>query len=106
MARKLFLSVETMRKVLVYFVSAVLLGAVTMVAPLALLSSYEGTDSEQSGVGAPPNFLKTSDADAELGEEGALQRALRPSNLSSVGLMLIPSFLTALGAFLYLKRRD
>ena len=95
-----------MRKVMVYFVSAVLLGAVTMVAPLALLSSYNGTDSEQNGVGAPPNFLKTSDAEAEWRGEGALQRALRPSNLSSVGLMLIPSFLTAFGAFFYLKRRD
>jgi len=100
-----------MKKVLLYVATAVLLGTVTMVAPLWLLKpSYYSliVMSSRGGENArwgSPEFLQTLDKGEATFEEGALKRAVSPSNLSSTGLMLIPSFLLALGASLYLKKR-
>jgi hypothetical protein len=66
-----------------------------MVAPLMLLKpTYYELITSRGGENAKssPAFLEALDE----GEVGAL---------SSAGLMLIPSFLLALGAFLYLKKR-
>ena len=85
--------------------TAILLGTLTMVVPLILLKPlyFEGIT---------PFGVKNMSAIAEiLGERegtfegGALERAVSPSNLSSAGLMLIPSFLLVLGVSLYLKKR-
>jgi len=89
-----------MKKALPYGLTAILLGTVTMVTPLMLLELgyFELMDSRP--------FISILGRGKETYEEGrALERALSPSNLSSVGLMFIPSFLLALGAFLYLKKR-
>ena len=95
-----------MKKALLYVATAILLGTVTMVAPLMLLKPkyYELITS--------PRAKNMSEISETLnGEEktfqdgGALERAVSPSNLSSAGLMLIPSFLLALGVSLYLRKR-
>lgn len=99
-----------MKKVLLYVATAILLGTVTMVAPLMLLkpSYYElitSRDRKDVLMGSP-EFLKTLDGGEGTFEEGgALERAVSPSNLSSAGLMLIPSLLLALVVSLYLKKR-
>jgi len=98
-----------MKKVLLYVATAILLGTVTMVAPLMLLKpAYLKSITSRGGenqVKALP-FLNTIDEEKETFEKGgALERAVSPSNLSSAGLMLIPSFLIALGVSLYLKKR-
>ena len=103
-----------MKKALLYVTIAILLGTVTMVAPLMLLKPtyYELITSGVRNTSAisetldKREFLPTPDEGVETFEEGgALERALSPSNLSSAGLMLVPSFLLALGVSLYLKKR-
>ncbi len=99
-----------MKKVMLYIATAVLLGTVTMVAPLWLLKpSYYGLMvSSRGGANArwpPPEFLCALDEGETTFEGGALKRAVSPSNLRSTGLILIPSLLLALGVSLYLKKR-
>ena len=111
-----------MKKALLYVATAILLGIVTMVAPLMLLKpAYYGlideliTSRDENVTKLTPalieaigegEFSATPDEVVKTFEEGdALERAVSPSNLSSAGLMLIPSFLLALGVFLYLKKR-
>ena len=93
-----------MKKVLLYVATAILLGTVTMVVPLMLLKPvYFGLIT--SG-GEKSAFLQALDeGEGTFEDRGALERAVSPSNLSSAGLMLIPSFLLALGISLYLKKR-
>ena len=98
-----------MKKVLLYVATAILLATVTMVAPLMLLkpSYYELiTSSDGENLRNAPAFLEALDeGEGTFGEGGALEKAVSPSNLSSAGLMLIPSFLLALGVSLYLRKR-
>jgi len=99
-----------MKKILLYVATAVLLGTVTMVAPLWLLkpSYYSLIVSSRGGENArwgSPEFLQTLDEGEATFGEGALKRAVNPSNVSSTGLMLIPSLLLALGVSLYFKKR-
>ena len=98
-----------MKKVLLYVVTAILLGTVTMVAPLMILKPtyYELITSREKNVPTgSTDFLNTLDGGEGTFEKGGvLERAVSPSNLSSAGLMLIPSFLIALGVSLYLKKR-
>jgi len=100
-----------MKKALLYVATAILLGTVTMVAPLMLLkpSYYELiTSSDEENVvrkGSPAFLEALGEGEGTFEEGGALERAVSPSNLSSAGLMLIPSFLIALGVSLYLKKR-
>jgi len=93
-----------MKKALLYIATAILLGSVTMVAPLMLLKPryYEAITS---GVRNTSAISETLDEGEGTFEGGALPRAVSPSNLSSAGLMLIPSFLLALGVSLYFKKR-
>jgi hypothetical protein len=120
-----------MNKILAYTVIAILLGTITMVIPYALLGpSYTSmteepkteTPSESSTFEQPEtpseagkldNEERTSDvvpaepvetSGEELGETNLITESL--SSLSSIGvMMIIPSFLIALGAFIYLKKR-
>jgi len=93
-----------MKKALLYVATAILLGTVTMIAPLMLLKpAYYGLIT--SGVRNASAISETLDKGEVTFEGGALDRAVSPSNLSSAGLMLIPSFLLALGVSLYLKKR-
>jgi len=97
-----------MKKVLLYVATAILLGTVTMVAPLWLLKPNYYNLITSSGARAPSDshkFLNALDGGEETVQQEALKRAVSPSNLSSAGLMLIPSFLLALGVSLYLKKR-
>ena len=118
-----------MNKILVYTVIAILLGSVTMVVPLALLGpsnlipddNYLDTVPESGGETLERNGVLTSpEASAEqLGdtssydispkESAACESTLREtdvaSNLSSIGLITVSSFLVALGVFVYLKKR-
>ena len=112
-----------MNKFLVYTVIAILLGTVTMGMPIAVLESYNSnldsdsqvTFSDSNGGSMQRNDSSdpskvppfspepapsgTESADSNLGEISAL------SGLSSIGLMIIPSFVIALGAFAYLRKR-
>ena len=98
-----------MKKALLYVATAILLGTVTMVAPLMLLKPtyYEAiTRGGENVTKGSPAFLEALDGGEGTFEEGgALERVVSPSNLSSAGLMLVPSFLLALGVSLYLKKR-
>jgi len=95
-----------MKRALLYVMAAILLGALTIVAPLILLkpSYYELLTSP--GVKNRSAFLEALDeGEGTYDERGTLERALSPSNLSSAGLMLVPSFLLALGVSILLKKR-
>ena len=140
-----------MNKIMLYVGLAILLGTVTMVAPLALLGpedhipddnqlltipgeyvitdpestepdsqdrSYEEGGTLESGnfsaqtktpeptlsVPVEPSGLVTS---PEVPQEPELtfKTADTPSDLSPIGLMTIPSFLLALGVFVFLRKR-
>ena len=97
-----------MKKALAYAVTAILLGTVTMIAPLMLIAPgdiqfFASGDGEKEPTYCPS--VETLDGGNTLDEGGSLGRAISPSNISSAGLMLIPSFLIGLGAFLYFKKR-
>ena len=98
-----------MKKVVLYVATAILLGIVTMVAPLMLLRpTYYELITSRGGenVKNTPAFLDALDeGERTYGESGALERAASLPNLSSTALILIPSFLLALGVSLYLKKR-
>jgi len=100
-----------MRKVLSYAAAAILLGTVTMLAPLMLLeSSYYGQLALRAQR-APSMYC--SEAEKAHGIDNGETWDLREFgltkppllNLFSAGLMLIPSFLLALGVSLYMKKR-
>ncbi|PVX23019.1 MAG: hypothetical protein CW691_11935 [Candidatus Bathyarchaeum sp.] len=118
-----------MNKFLVYTVIAILLGTITMVAPLALLEQpvpvpeskftvSEGneetlqrgemleapeatlgasSDDDQKTYGEPPEETVWCDTNLSLADAA--------SGLSSIGLLVVPSFLVALGVFVYIKKR-
>ena len=105
------------KKALSYVAIAILLGTVTMLAPFMLIKS---TSSPAYGDGVVPMGLLKQPRYCPEDEERlgavivnatlqaraeALERTISPSNLSSAGLMLIPSFFLALGVSLYLKKR-
>ena len=108
-----------MKKALAYAMTAILLGTVTMLAPVMLLkSSYYGQlafgDGEDVPMGLPklPRYCPEDEerlgfgvVNETLDRAEAFGRTLCPSNLSSAGLMLIPSFFLALGVSIYLKKR-
>ncbi len=132
---------------MLYIGLAILLGTVTMVAPLALLGPEDSiTDTEDtltvpeytvrnSEVEEPDNQDKAYD-DSKMLESGdfstqattpeptpsvplgpseptvapeepelVVKTAENPSDLSPIGLMTVPSFLVALGVFVYLRKR-
>ncbi|MHC3129541.1 MAG: hypothetical protein IBV52_05635 [Candidatus Bathyarchaeota archaeon] len=116
-----------MNKILVYTVIAILLGSVTMVVPLALLGpsnlipddKYINNESgeetfERNDVLASPDASAEQSGDTETYDispteatksESTLGETDVVSDLSSIGLMAVPSFLVALGVFVYLKKR-
>jgi hypothetical protein len=129
-----------MNKILVYTVIAILLGSVTMLAPLALLGSDESTPAtvpelittvpeegesndqnrtfEDSQMPEGGNFSTDSWTEPEAPNESGspsesssqeygitAKTAETPSDLSPIGLMTLPSFLVALGVFVYLRKR-
>lgn len=91
------------KKAIPYAATAILLGIVTMLAPGMLLkSSYYGPLTSGGG---ETDFRYCSKESKTLDRGEALGRVFYPANLSSIGIMLIPSFLIALGVSLYLKKR-
>jgi len=108
-----------MKKALSYAAIAILLGTVTMLAPLMLIKPASLQDSGD-GEDVPkrlPNLptqtycpeneerLGYGVVNATIDRAEALERTLCPSNLSFAALMLIPSFLLALGVSLCFKKR-
>jgi hypothetical protein len=94
-----------MKAAMLYALIAIMLGALTMVAPLIAikLGNYGVLTSGEKNTSA---LLEALDEGKETHEEReAPKRAMISSNLSSVGLMLIPSFFFASGISLYLKKR-
>ncbi len=116
-----------MNKFLAYTVIAILLGSVMMVVPLAVLGpdNLVPDDKKYNTLGAgeetadsnnvPPSSELTTQQqnDTETYDnssnpppsEPVLVEADVTSGLSSMGLMIVPSFLVALGVFVYLKKR-
>ncbi len=95
-----------MKRALIYGTAAILLGALTMVAPLILLKPdyYELLSSRD--MENTPAFLEAlGGGERAHDEKMALERALEPSNLSSAGLMLVPSFILAIVFSVLLKKR-
>jgi len=91
-----------MKKAMLYVATAILLGTVTMLAPVMLFRSDRYGRMVFVGRSASKQLYFETQA-LDRGE--TLRRAISPSNLLSAGLMLIPSFLLALGVSLYLKKR-
>ena len=129
-----------MNKILVYTVIAILLGSVTMLAPLALLGLGDFTpatvpelvftfpeagesndqnrtfEDSQTLEGENLSTENWTEPEAPVESESpsepsssdyilTFKTAETPSDLSPIGLMTIPSFLVALGVFVYLKKR-
>ena len=95
-----------MKRALLYVIAALLLGALTMVAPLILLKPNYFKLLSSSDVKNKSAFLEALDGkEGTFDERAALERAFGPSNLSSAGLMLVPSFLLAIGVSILLKKR-
>jgi hypothetical protein len=129
-----------MNKILVYTFLAILLGTVTMIAPLALiqppeqpmlttadnsdarLSPQKDTLGAEDTLTAPalpepapsaPDFSAQGPESATPEEPNAENAGMYSistepellSGLSSIGLMIVPSFLVAVGIFVYLKKR-
>jgi len=112
-----------MNRILAYTVIAILLGTVTMVVPLALLGAGGSTQDhvlESGGETLERNDMLTTpeppanqSADTEsydysvkpAAAESTLRETDVASNLSSIGLITVPSFLVALGVFVYLRKR-
>ncbi|MGD9131178.1 MAG: hypothetical protein PVH73_06350 [Candidatus Bathyarchaeota archaeon] len=129
-----------MNKALVYTVIAILLGSVTMLAPLALLGPKDSTPDAipELVVMAPeagesnnqnrtfedsqtlegenlstenwtrPEATTESDSPSENSSHEytiTAKTAENPPDLSPIGLITIPSFLVALGVFVYLRKR-
>ena len=118
---------KSVNKFLVYTVIAILLGSVTMVAPLALLGqdnlvpaatnddvlwagdgtaerndtliAPDASTQQTEGAGTYDNSSESPSFESGLGEADVA------SGLSSMGLMIVPGFLVALGIFVYLKKR-
>ena len=116
-----------MNKTVVYTVIAILLGTVTMVAPLALLGPNEIDPAKYSTIGASDNATASQELlDSTRGNENFsspapssntsgngsqpnetyLLTAETVSSLSQVGLLILPSFLVALGVFVYFRKRS
>ncbi len=94
------------RKALLYIMAAIFLGTVTMVAPLRFLKPRYYNAITTFGAKNMSAIVETLDnGEGTYGDQGAWERAVGPSNLAAAGLLLIPSFLLALGASLYLKNR-
>ena len=115
-----------MNKFIAYTVVAILLGSVMMVFPLAMLGpdnlvpddkqynilgageensqrsdcppSSEGTTQQSNGTDTYHNSSQNFVHETEVSLNTA-------SGLSSMGLMVVPGFLVALGVFIYLKKR-
>ena len=134
---------RNVNKILLYIGLAILLGTVTMVAPLALLgpedSITEPKDtltvpeaaepSDQQRASENGGTLESGDLPTEMWAKPAapvepeppavpepaepspqeavlaVKTADNASDLSPIGLMVIPSFLVALGVFVYLRKR-
>jgi hypothetical protein len=114
---------KSLNKILVYTVIAILLGSVTMVVPLALLGPNnlvpaESTDNllesgeekiERNGTLACPDVTpQQTDGTGTYtisSSESGVGEADVASGLSSIGLMIVPGFLVALGVSVYLKKR-
>ncbi len=132
-----------MNKILVYTFLAILLGTVTMIAPLALLeppeqhmlttttadnSNITALSPEKDTLGAErtvtapelpepapsapefsaqgPESASPEEPDAESVRTYSISTESElVSGLSSLGLMIVPSFLIAVGVFVYLKKR-
>jgi hypothetical protein len=113
-----------MNRIIAYTVIAILLGSVTMVVPLALLGpsnlipdkNYTDTVPEAGGETPERNGVLTApEASAEQLDgtatydlstsESTWGEADVASSLSSIGLITVPSFLVALGVFVYLRKR-
>jgi hypothetical protein len=119
--------VKSVNRFLVYTVIAILLGSVTMVVPLALLGpdNLVPADSNDNIIGTGEETAERNDAlispDAAAQQtegagtydapskkpsfESGLGKADVASGLSSMGVMIVPGFLVALGIFVYLKKR-
>jgi hypothetical protein len=129
-----------MNKILAYTFLAILLGTVTMIAPLALLEPPEqhmlttadnsnitalspqkdtlGAEGTETAPELPTPAPSSPDFSAQAPESASPEEPSENariysistesellSGLSSIGLMIVPSFLIAVGVFVYLKKR-
>ncbi len=109
-------------------VIAILLGSVTMLVPLALLGpsnlipddnyidtvpesggeTFEGNDSLTDREASIEQSVDTETYDPSSTESAKSKSSLREtdltSNMSSIGLITVPSFIIALGVFVYIKK--
>lgn len=103
---------KQLNKILAYSLVALLLGTVTMIAPLALLEPEANSltsgsyDNEPSSQKSSEYTGNVNDSLSPLDSSSTLGAAESPSNLPQIGLLVIPGFLVAVGAFLFFKKRN
>jgi hypothetical protein len=91
---------------MLYALIDIMLGALTMVAPLIVVKLGNYGVPTSLGEKNTSAFLEALDEGKETYKEReAPERAVISSNLSSAGLTLIPSFSCASDILLYLKKR-
>jgi len=102
-----------MNKIILYVGIAILLGTVTMVAPLALLGPEDHIPDDNQLLNIPGEHTITgpesteADVAPEVPQEVelTLKTTETPADLSPIGLMAIPSFLVAMGVFVFFRKR-
>lgn len=115
-----------MNKILAYTALAILLGTVTMLAPLALLGAdgvnpavvpptLEATDQNrtaqdsqtlETGDCLTENWTETTPPNSSGNEYSITFKSCEDAlDLSPIGFMVVPSFLVALGIFVILRKR-
>jgi len=110
---------KALNKTVVYAIVAIMLGTSLMVTPLALLdlesasyspligASDDATRNQESGDIKDNSFSSTPSMSGNGSPPNGslLTTAENPSNVYQIGLLIIPGFLAALGAFVFFRKR-
>jgi hypothetical protein len=89
---------------MLYIGLAILLGTITMVAPLALLGPEDPITDTEDTLTVPEYTVRNSEVEEPDNQDRSYDDS-KTSDLSPIGLMTVPSFLVALGVFVYLRKR-
>jgi hypothetical protein len=94
-----------LNKYVVYSVIAILLGTITITVPITLFNIKENQNTpydRNNGNGFLPEGADNSLAPTTTEEDLVISPI---SSLKSIGLMIVPSFLVALGIFVLIRKK-
>ena len=96
---------RTLNKYVVYSVTAILLGIITITVPITLFNVEENQNTiydRNNGNGLLPEGVDNSLAPTTTEKDLVVSPI---SSLKSIGLMVVPSFLVALGVFVLIRKK-